>query len=526
MTAFSALGQAHLRRSYKQMMGLRDDALTSDDPEAIHKMRVAARRLRVVLKTFAECYPEKPARRLGRQVKRLQRALGSVRDTDVLMEQLRGDEEHAPANQRPGIRWLITQLEEQRARHFQVMQRRLRKRKVARVEANFQAALRPGASVCRPTNIQPPEGAARPPLPPENSLAAHLQPLLLAHLAELRRWSDAARAPDHAQEQHQLRIAAKRLRYTLELFSDVLPWQAGEYINALSELQDILGALHDQIVLKGIIEHALAEEQTGAGSSADVPTGRGEDQHPQGKERAALKRFLEAKAREHAACYTAFLACWERWEARHTLERIEELASSLGPTPKEQHMCGGLNVEDWPHARQVGRLAQTLFQETAPLHQLDARSAALLERGALLHNAGMLIETPRHHKHSFALISAASLPDVSATERHEIACIARYHRRALPSRRHPEFARLDKAARERVSRLAALVRLADACDYRHDGRVAQVHLELDGQEARLWLTPGPGLHADEETKQAQAKADLFERAFGRKVRVAEVENRV
>jgi CHAD domain-containing protein len=533
MTAFSEVGRERLRRSYKQMMRLRAEALASDDPEAIHKMRVAARRLRVVLNTFADCYPQKPARRLARQVKRLQRALGDVRDRDVLLEQLQSDAARAPADQQPGIRWLINQLGAQRAAHFQTLRQRLRKGKIARMEAALQLTLRSRD----PSGIQPPADATRPALQPENSIAAHLQPLLVTHLAELRRWSDVARDPDHAQEQHQLRIAAKRLRYTLELFSNFLPRQASEFINALSELQDILGALHDQIVLQDIIEYALAETQ--AERSASAPTGKGlyrrlpadrgggqpeaEEPHPQGEERAALQRFLAAKSGEHEARYAAFLACWERWEAQHTLDQMDALACSLSPTPAEQHMCGGLNVEDWPHARQIARLAQTLFQETAALHQLDERAAALLERGALLHNAGMLIAERSHHKHSFEVISATSLPDVSPTERHEIACIARYHRRALPSRRHPEFASLDKAARERVSRLAALVRLADACDYHHDSRVEQVHLELNEEEAHLWLAPGPGWHAGEEVRQAQAKADLFEQVFGRKVRVAEAE---
>ncbi|HEY7123030.1 MAG TPA: CHAD domain-containing protein [Ktedonobacterales bacterium] len=514
MTAFSELGHARLHHYYQQMMGLRSDALTSDDPEAIHKMRVAARRLRVVLKTFADCYPQKPAKRLTRRVKRLQRALGKVRDADVLTAQLQSDEEHAPATQRPGIRWLINHLQAQRTADFQVVQRRLRKRKVARVEADFQATLRPRDPLDRPPDIQQPEGADSAALQPENSIAAHLQPLLFARLAELRRWSDVARNPDASQEQHQLRIAAKRLRYTLELFSDALPRQASEFIQALSELQDVLGALHDQIVLQGIMEQALTEpEQPEA-----------EEAHPQGQERTALKRFLTAKSREHRARYAAFLLCWERWEAHHLLDQMDEFARALGPTLTEREICGGLNVEDWPHARQVARLSQTLFEETAALHQLDERSVVLLGRAALLHNAGMLIEKRSHHKHSFELISAASLPDVSATERREIACIARYHRRALPSLRHPEFASLDKAARERVSQLAALVRLADACDYHHDGRVEHVQLELDGDEARLWLTPSPGLHADEEIRQAQAKADLFEQVFERKIQVAEVES--
>ena len=103
------------------------------------------------------------------------------------------------------------------------------------------------------------------------------------------------------------------------------------------------------------------------------------------------------------------------------------------PTPEELRFSGGLQVEDWPHARQVERLSVQLFEATRPLHELDERALRLLERAAFLHNTGMLIEARRHHKHSYHLIKGTTLPDVTDEERHEIACIARYHRRALPS---------------------------------------------------------------------------------------------
>ena len=194
---------------------------------------------------------------------------------------------------------------------------------------------------------------------------------------------------------------------------------------------------------------------------------------------------------------------------------------SPNPTSKEIMLCGGLEVEDWPHARQVARLALILFQEAQPLHQLDKRGALLLERAALLHNAGMLIAHRAHHKHSFALIRNTPLPDVSEEERHEIACVARYHRRALPSKRHPEFAQLDKPARKRVKQLAALIRIADALDYGHDGRVELVQAEIEEEAVRFFVIAQHGLHADDEVARARQKADLFEDVFKCRARFIE-----
>src|ERR1700730_3843417 len=140
---------------------------------------------------------------------------------------------------------------------------------------------------------------------------------------------------------------------------------------------------------------------------------------------------------------------------------IEELSwwQMSNPTQEELKQSGGLLVEDWPHARQVRSLFLALFEATRPLHRLDDQAKRLLDRAAFLHNTGMMIEARRHHKHSFRLIKEARLPDFTEEELYEIACIARYHRRALPSKDHEEYAALDRIARKRVSILSALLRV-------------------------------------------------------------------
>ncbi|GAC1386918.1 MAG: hypothetical protein NVSMB33_16470 [Ktedonobacteraceae bacterium] len=192
------------------------------------------------------------------------------------------------------------------------------------------------------------------------------------------------------------------------------------------------------------------------------------------------------------------------------------------PTPEELRLSGGLYVEDWPHARQVVRLSKQLFNATQPLHKLDLHALLLLERAAFLHNTGMMIESRRHHKHSYRLIKEAQLPNFTDQERHEIACIARYHRRALPSTSHEEFAALSRRARKRVSALAALLRIADAFDYRHDGSVLHLAAAPELCTNTTWsisLTTRPLADLDTELEHAYEKADLFEKVFKRKLRL-------
>ena len=134
----------------------------------------------------------------------------------------------------------------------------------------------------------------------------------------------------------------------------------------------------------------------------------------------------------------------------------------------------------------------------------------------------MLIEARRHHKHSYQQIKGTTLPDVTVEEQHEIACIAHYHRRSLPSLSHEEFAALSDTARERVSALAALVRIADALDWSQDGRVQRLAAKDELSDDRIWTISVWGrtlTDLDAEVEHAYEHADLFEKVFQWKLHV-------
>ena len=85
---------------------------------------------------------------------------------------------------------------------------------------------------------------------------------------------------------------------------------------------------------------------------------------------------------------------------------------------------------------------------------------------------------------------------------------------------HEEFASLSSSARKRVSALSSLLRIADALDYSHDGRVLRLAAEPelcneDNWTISLWARPLAEL--DIELEHAYEKADLFEKVFKRKL---------
>lgn len=82
-------------------------------------------------------------------------------------------------------------------------------------------------------------------LDPAAALRPSIARIVSTRLDELRGFSAAALAPDASEAQHDMRIAAKRLRYALELFAPCLGERAEVARQAAKRLQSVLGDLHD-----------------------------------------------------------------------------------------------------------------------------------------------------------------------------------------------------------------------------------------------------------------------------------------
>jgi exopolyphosphatase/guanosine-5'-triphosphate,3'-diphosphate pyrophosphatase len=166
---------------------------------------------------------------------------------------------------------------------------------------------------------------------------------------------------------------------------------------------------------------------------------------------------------------------------------------------------------DAAHAAHVSRLALQLFDDLAPLHRLEPECRQFLHVAALLHDIGLHLEHRRHHRHSYYLIMHGSLRGFTARETELVANVARYHRRAPPRAKHPEFARLSRADQRRVRALAAILRIADGLDRGHNQIVEGVHCQVQDGRATFYVLSWHD--AEIELWGARRKADLFELAF-------------
>jgi CHAD domain-containing protein len=87
----AAWAASQIVRRLVEMMRHCDAALSGTDADAVHDMRVASRRLVATMEVFAPCYPQRKFDALRRQARQVTRALGSVRECDVLLEALEAE---------------------------------------------------------------------------------------------------------------------------------------------------------------------------------------------------------------------------------------------------------------------------------------------------------------------------------------------------------------------------------------------------------------------------------------------------
>lgn len=273
----------------------------SADPERIdgvHDMRVAIRRLRSVIRDFAEIAEKFALKHVRKDLKHLADSLGAVRDADVAIRELQRFRSKAEKTEvGDGIDILISRLCEARNRAFAALLPQLSAGNIETLREHFETAME-GATIQR--NLF---AAA--------DLDEAVGEIVANRVNDFLRLADSLYAPFRIRRLHQLRIAAKHLRYAVELFAGGGETEQSENARKIAKMQNYLGDVHDcdmwvaqlQTVLKGKKNKAAAKN-----------------------ERAAAAWLLSQFVRTRDKAYRAALALWFEWEETGFLETTKEMA--------------------------------------------------------------------------------------------------------------------------------------------------------------------------------------------------------
>ena len=285
-----------------------------DQIEVVHQARVAARRLTAAVRAFGPLLGNRKSRRWQDDVGRVLRRLGDARDKDVQIEFIRQALKQTPERPlRPGIRRLLLRLQQQRRDHQPKVQKAARilgrsgALKAVRRQADAMAeALPPGGAT-----IQTPfvfDTAWR---------------RIVKRIDKLLAYEACLSSPGEADQHHQMRIAAKRLRYTMELFRPAYEGDLDGCLSAMKKLQDLLGDLHDCDVWLQLLPDFLADES----KRAEAWFGKASSVSSVNRLRAGIEHLQASRGSDRERIFAELGQYWRRLRAAGTFDAMTALLS-------------------------------------------------------------------------------------------------------------------------------------------------------------------------------------------------------
>ena len=278
----------HLAR----MLHYEPGARLGEDIDALHKMRVATRRMRAALRVFGQAYIKKKTKSIRRGLKLTGQALGWVRDLDVSLKKLDAYRQSLPSEEQAGVIPLIKawQAEREEARGQMLLYLD------SKTFAQFKKEM---------SHFVNTEGYGAKPIPTDTDTPIpyqirHIGPrLIYSRYEEVIAYEPIL---DNASLKtlHNLRIAFKNWRYTLEFFEELLGPEAKQVIAQIKNMQDHLGDLNDADVANKNLRDYLAQWEE---YQQDLPLAQRESPNH-------VIGYLTAKLNERHQLSTTFPETW------------------------------------------------------------------------------------------------------------------------------------------------------------------------------------------------------------------------
>jgi CHAD domain-containing protein len=352
---YRLLAAKYIRRQAKQLAEQLEGVRAAEDIEFVHRARVATRRLRTALRMFDGCFTSRQVRRWQQAIRRTTARLGDARDRDVQIEYLCGTLSTLNAKECfPGIARVLVQVERNRER----LQRKVVKA-VDRLEAKgvLRKMRRVSKGILRDAALAE---------PPALSPAAYIktEQHVRRQLDELLRQQDSLADPQCRERHHAMRIAAKRLRYALEIARSVYPGELEQAVEAIKRVQTLLGDVHDCDVWTEHLDAFEAAERVRI-TALFGHAGR------LVRLRAGIEHLREDRRRHREEVFRQLVEYWDDLGRQHFWEGLRDLVRPRGETcvPSTSPLVGGGSATATPTSEAVatptGALPEPPIAETA-----------------------------------------------------------------------------------------------------------------------------------------------------------------
>jgi CHAD domain-containing protein len=505
------------------------DAFTSEiagvkgaqDIEYIHRMRVASRRLRAALPLFRTCFPDKQYMKWMQEITRITRALGDARDADVqiafLIKSMKKNQKdpdlqekrtpfHQPSME-PAIRFLLLGLQEKRNVYQKRVLSAISGLEKSHVPDEMRLVFITWEEELRATRKKPCLSGISP--------AAAFR--IRKRLSNLLSYDPWVLHPEAVAEHHATRIAAKKLRYTMEIYGSLYRNNLKKPFARIKKIQEVLGDVHDCDVWIDQITILLLRER------ALFRSGKG-TKRPDTATLSSLKILLRDRETERKRRYRQFVRYWQALEREHLWDELRRSLDTGRKScfrPRESYgddeaagsvkVLSGIYPGIQSHSRHVTDLALMLFDSLQPIHSLGAHDRFLLGSAGELHDIGWKYGQPGHNRRGAEMLFSDETLLFDLEERGILAFIVLSHRGKVRTDSCPYLDFISPEYRKTAHMLAAILRIADGLDYPHTGSVHEVHCIISADNVTCTVT-GTG-DTKVEKERAQGKADLFVQVF-------------
>jgi len=241
--------RARIEAQYDEILRHDPGTRVGDDPEDLHDLRVAVRRLRALLRAADALLVTEWSEPLRAELKWLGGELGPARDLDVMLEHMRAEAAELDGDG-AAFGEVLHQLEAEQAAARKQLQDALTSDRYFALLNRLEAASRS---------------------PHARALDAPLDELAAKEFRKLGKAVDALGPNPSDEELHRVRIKGKRARYAAELAEALVGKRAGRFVKDAKEFQDVVGEHQDAVVAE---ERLRALVPSLASTEAVLATGR------------------------------------------------------------------------------------------------------------------------------------------------------------------------------------------------------------------------------------------------------------
>ena len=287
---------------FEELCSFQTTALDWTDPEGVHSMRVASRRLRSALRDFMPYLRKRPLALVLKQLRSIADALGEVRDQDVAIAALEAMVSKAPAEFSSGLKQFIETRKHLREQARDELRAILVGSELTELESEFIAGVD--------------EATATRAGSPAITFQTMSRLIILDRLKEFETLSNGLLNPFEIETLHDMRIAAKRLRYALELFQQCWGRAISGYAKRIARIQGALGDLHDcDVWIESLGKHIINARK-----------------HKQHDQVAALMWLLNHLVKLRTKHLRQAFARWREWETHEASEKLRAALSNRAIT--------------------------------------------------------------------------------------------------------------------------------------------------------------------------------------------------